>query len=118
MLTSIKVWSTELSQQIQTQGKKTGHTIFDASLSSTWKDLPGESFQIGYGDGSTCSGNVGQDTLNVGGLIVENQAIERAEQMSAQFQQSSGDGLLGLAWGSINSVTPNKVQTPVENMIS
>lgn len=38
--------------------------------------------------------------------------------MSAQFEQGAGDGLLGLAWGSINTVTPTPVATPVENMIS
>jgi len=38
--------------------------------------------------------------------------------MSDQFVQGTGDGLLGLAWGSINTVTPTPVQTPVENMIS
>lgn len=38
--------------------------------------------------------------------------------MSTQFVQGAGDGLLGLAWGSINTVTPTPVQTPVENMIT
>ena len=38
--------------------------------------------------------------------------------MSDQFIQGAGDGLLGLAWGSINTVTPKPVQTPVENMIT
>lgn len=38
--------------------------------------------------------------------------------MSAQFTQGTGDGLLGLAWGSINTVSPTPVQTPVENMIT
>lgn len=38
--------------------------------------------------------------------------------MSAQFVEGAGDGLLGLAWGSINTVTPKQVATPVENMIS
>ena len=38
--------------------------------------------------------------------------------MSTQFVQGTGDGLLGLAWGSINTVQPTRVQTPVENMIS
>jgi hypothetical protein len=38
--------------------------------------------------------------------------------MSSQFIQGAGDGLLGLAWGSINTVTPTPVQTPIENMIS
>ena len=38
--------------------------------------------------------------------------------MSDQFVQGNGDGLLGLAFGSINTVTPTPVQTPVENMIT
>jgi len=38
--------------------------------------------------------------------------------LSQQFQQGIGDGLLGLAFGSINTVRPAPVATPVENMIS
>jgi hypothetical protein len=37
--------------------------------------------------------------------------------MSQQFIESTGDGLLGLAWDSIITVTP-KVPTTVENMIT
>lgn len=50
--------------------------------------------------------------------MIQNQAIELAKTLSTQFKQDVGDGLLGLAWGTINTVTPNKVQTPVQNMIS
>jgi hypothetical protein len=56
--------------------------------------------------------------VNVGGLAIQNQAVEVANQISDQFVQSTGDGLLGLAWGSINTVQPTPVQTPVENMIT
>lgn len=38
--------------------------------------------------------------------------------MSTQFAEGAGDGLLGLAWDSINTVTPTPVATPVQNMIS
>jgi len=38
--------------------------------------------------------------------------------MSTQFVQGTGDGLLGLAWGAINTVKPKRVQTTVENMIT
>ncbi len=51
-------------------------------------------------------------------VTITGQAIELATTLSTQFLQGAGDGLLGLAWGSINTVTPNQVQTPVENMIS
>lgn len=50
--------------------------------------------------------------------MIKNQAIELAQTMSSQFTQSTGDGLLGLAFGSINTVKPSPVQTPMENLIS
>ncbi|KAL9137497.1 MAG: hypothetical protein Q9175_001297 [Cornicularia normoerica] len=109
------LWSTELPAAT-TSG--TNHTIFDPKQSSTFKDSSGSSWKISYGDNSSASGTVGTDVVNVGGLIIQNQAIELAQTLSTQFQQDSSDGLLGLAWGSINTVTPNPVQTPVENMIS
>ena len=111
-------WSTDLSERVQTDGKKAGHTVFDPSKSSTWKKTTGDSWKIQYGDGSGASGDVGTDTVCVGGLTIQNQAVETASQMSSQFQQGAGDGLMGLAWGSINTVQPTPVQTPVENMIS
>lgn len=40
-----------------------------------------------------------------------------AKDLSAQFQQGAGDGLLGLAWPNINTVKPTPVATPVKNMI-
>ncbi|TAQ83373.1 hypothetical protein B7494_g8310 [Chlorociboria aeruginascens] len=110
------VWSTELSKSIQSQGSS--HTIFDPTKSSTFKTSKGSSWKISYGDSSSASGTVGTDNVTIGGLTIKNQAVELAKTLSAQFEQSTGDGLLGLAWGSINTVTPTPVQTPVENMIS
>jgi hypothetical protein len=80
--------------------------------------MSGSSWKISYGDSSSASGTVGTDNVTIGGLTVENQAIELAKQMSDQFIQGTGDGLLGLAFGNINTVKPQQVQTPVENMIS
>lgn len=59
-------------------------------------------------------GTVGTDTVTVGGLAIQNQTIELAKTLSTQFTQDTGDGLLGLAFGSINTVTPGPAQTPVE----
>ncbi|KAL1966757.1 hypothetical protein VTN77DRAFT_3954 [Rasamsonia byssochlamydoides] len=108
------VWSTELPSHIQSQG--TGHTIFDPSKSSTFKKSPDETWQISYGDGSSASGDVGTDVLNLGGLVIKGQAIELAKNLSSSFVSGSGDGLLGLAFGSINTVKPNPVKTPMENL--
>lgn len=97
------------------KGKADGKHIFDPSQSTT---MAGSTWQISYGDGSSASGTVVTDTLKIGGIAINNQAIECANQLSSSFQSGAGDGLLGLAMGNINTVQPQRVQTPVENMIT
>ena len=80
--------------------------------------MTGSTWKIKYGDGSSASGTVGTDNVTIGGLTIQNQAIELAKKMSQQFVQGTGDGLLGLAWQPINTVKPQSVQTPVDNMIT
>jgi hypothetical protein len=95
---------------------------FSPEKSSTFKLQEGMTWKIQYGDGSSASGTVGTDVLTIGGLTIKNQAIEVANQTSAQFSQGSMDGLLGLAFSTINTVQlngqPAPQPTPVENMIS
>ena len=113
------VLSTELPTSVQTTKASDGttHAIFDPSKSSTWNNMSGSTWKISYGDGSSASGNVGTDNVELGGLTIKNQAVELASQASQSFYSGPGDGLLGLAWGNINTVQPQPVQTPVENMI-
>ncbi|KXL47577.1 MAG: hypothetical protein FE78DRAFT_536830 [Acidomyces sp. 'richmondensis'] len=111
------VFSTDMSASELQSAKSAGHTIFDPSKSSTWKNMSGSTWQIEYGDGSSASGVVGTDDVNLGGLIIKNQAVELAQQISSEFAQDKGDGLLGLAFPKLNTVQPTPVDTPVENMI-
>jgi hypothetical protein len=107
------VWSSELAN-IQNQG---GHTIYDPKKSSTAKHAAG-SWKISYGDGSSASGDVYTDTITVADIVVPGQAVEVAKNLSSSFLTDGGsDGLLGLAWPEINTVSPRSVATPVENMI-
>lgn len=110
------VWSTELSKSVT--AKATGHNIYNPAKSSTYQKTSGSTWKISYGDSSSASGDVGTDNVTIGGLTIKNQSIELAKTLSAQFAQGSGDGLLGLAWGNINTVSPKAVATPVENMIT
>lgn len=64
--------------------KSAGHTIFDPSKSSTWKNMSGSTWQIEYGDGSSASGVVGTDDVNLGGLIIKNQVRERLSLMELE----------------------------------
>ncbi|RMZ90645.1 hypothetical protein DV736_g2132, partial [Chaetothyriales sp. CBS 134916] len=112
------VWSTELSQATISKGKANGITAFDPSKSSTFQKSAGSTWQITYGDQSSASGDVGTDNVGIGDITVKAQAVELAKTLSSQFESSGGAGLLGLAFGNINTVKPTAVKTPVENMIA
>ena len=93
------VFSSEL-----TSTERTGHQIYDPSRSPTSQIKGGYSWRIRYGDGSSASGDVYTDTVQVGGTTVRDQAIELASTISAQFQRNmNDDGLLGLAFSTINT---------------
>lgn len=108
------VFSSELSSS-----ESAGHTVYDPSQSSTAQELQGYTWNITYGDGSSSSGNVYTDTVTVGGVSVTNQAVELAEQVSSQFiQDTANDGLLGLAFSSINTVSPQQQTTFFDTAIN
>lgn len=65
--------------------------------------LSGDTWSIRYADDSSASGNVYSDSVNVGGTMVKNQAVESATNASASFINGAGDGLLGLAFDVLNT---------------
>jgi len=100
----------------QPKSQTTGHVIYTPSKTS--KLLSGETWSISYGDGSSASGNVYTDTVSVGASTVTGQAVELAKTVSGSFVSDPGDGLLGLAFDSINTVTPNQQKTFFFNAIA
>ncbi|GJJ14110.1 hypothetical protein Clacol_008367 [Clathrus columnatus] len=106
------VWSSEL--RIDTQR----HNIYIPEESATARELVGATWRISYGDGSSASGNVYTDNVTIGNIRIPNQAVELAEDLSQSFIDDVGsDGLLGLAWPSLNTVRPYPVRTPIQNML-
>ncbi|CEG63571.1 Putative Rhizopuspepsin-like protein [Rhizopus microsporus] len=91
------------------------HTKYDPNKSSTYK-ADGRPWSISYGDGSTASGVLAKDSVNLGGLVIKDQTIGLAKRESSAFAEDVIDGLLGLAFNSITTV--RGVKTPVDNLIS
>ncbi|RHZ68061.1 hypothetical protein CDV55_106287 [Aspergillus turcosus] len=99
------VFSSELPSS-----ESSGHAIYKPS--STAQKMSGYSWKISYGDGSSASGDVYKDTVTVGGVTAKSQAVEAASSVSSQFvQDTENDGLLGLAFSSINTVSPRPQTT-------
>ncbi|RWA04208.1 hypothetical protein EKO27_g10895 [Xylaria grammica] len=93
-----------------------GQTVYNIQQSSTAKQLTGEQWDISYGDGSSSGGNVYLDTVSIGGITVENQAVESATNVSLAFtQRPDTDGLVGLAFSTLNTVKPNQQSTFFDN---
>lgn len=95
-----------------------GQKIYNIGGSSTAEKLSGATWSITYGDGSSSSGDVWLDTVSVGGVTVQSQAIESALEISSSFtNDSASSGLLGLAFNNINTVKPTKQKTFFSNAL-
>ena len=96
--------------------QRNGQAIYTPSRSNSAKKISGASWDISYGDGSSSQGDVYQDTVTIGGLTVSSQAVEAAKKVSSTFTQDSvTDGLVGLAFSSINTVSPTQQKTFFDN---
>ncbi|GJJ06639.1 hypothetical protein Clacol_000833 [Clathrus columnatus] len=106
------------SSDLWVKGSRNDANLYDPTKSETAKSVDGATWSIHYGDGSTASGDVHTDVIQIGSISVKDQAIEVAQQFSDEFKQGKTDGLLGLAWPPGNTVKPKRVETPVANMIA
>ncbi|KAI0916959.1 hypothetical protein AcW2_007216 [Taiwanofungus camphoratus] len=76
---------------------------YNPSSSSTSQEQSG-TFQISYGDGSSASGPIYQDTVSVAGAAVKGQTFSAVTKESEQFRQNSIDGIMGMAFADISSL--------------
>lgn len=93
-----------------------GRHLYDRTKSRSFNLTKDATWRITYNDESSAGGIVGTDIVNLGGLKLKPQTIQLANTVSANFQQIPGDGLLGLAYGFINHVSPMPVATPPETL--
>lgn len=96
----------------QPSSQRSGHTVYNPSTSTSAKQLSGYTWNIQYADGSGAKGNVFSDKVVIGPVTATSQAVEAATSVSSTFQQDTqNDGLVGLAFSSINTVSPKKQTT-------
>lgn len=96
---------------LQPSSQQSGHSVYNPN-DSTSKILSGSTWDIQYGDGSSASGNVYADKVVVGPVTATSQAVEAATSVSSSFlQDTDNDGLLGLAFSSINTIEPTAQTT-------
>lgn len=97
----------------------TGHNTYKPAKSTTATLKSGYKWSISYGDGSSSSGLVYTDVVTVGTLSVAAQAVEIATTVSDEFTSDTYiDGLLGLGFSNINTVTPTAQSTWFDNIKS
>jgi hypothetical protein len=96
-----------------------GHNVYDPSKSTTFENALAQStFNVSYGDGSGASGPVGVDTVDIGGSTVTQQAIGLPDVVSQSFiVDGQSDGLVGLAFSQLNTITPQKQKTFFDNVL-
>ncbi|KAL2166527.1 hypothetical protein VTG60DRAFT_2540 [Thermothelomyces hinnuleus] len=89
-----------------------GQDIYAPDKSTTAELLEGHTWSIRYGDGSASRGNVYTDNVTVGGLTVGRQAVQCVPQVSSSFTvECEIDGLAGLGFSSLNTVSPKSQLT-------
>jgi len=96
--------------------ERSGHSIYTVTSS---KKITGDTWDISYGDGSGARGVVYADKVVIGGVTATSQAVEAATSISSQFvSDTDNDGLVGFAFSSINTVSPQPVLTWFDNVKS
>lgn len=92
--------------------ERSGHNIY--TVNSAHK-ISGRTWDISYGDGSGAQGTVYSETVTIGGVSVTSQAVEAATSISSEFVSDESDGLVGLAFPSINTCSPTLCPTFFQN---
>jgi Eukaryotic aspartyl protease len=89
--------------------------IYDPANSTTAVATEG-TFNISYGDGTIAEGIVFLDTLDMGGLIIEGQAVGAGVIVRENVAEPQADGILGLS-PSVNTILPSGVPTLLDNLM-
>ncbi|KAI4189755.1 MAG: hypothetical protein L6R41_001238 [Letrouitia leprolyta] len=107
---SSDTWLIKTGFQCVTQGRRPISLPEDAcdfgpayNTTPTFKQIPGENFNISYADGELLTGIVGTEDVTLGGITVHGQKVGLVNH-AAWNGDNSSSGLIGLAFPGITSV--------------
>lgn len=103
---------------LQDAAQQHGHSVFDPKSSSHWRVMTNYTWDVEYGDDSYAYGIVGTDRVTIGGVVVDKQVIELAQNTSSEFNSGKGSGVLGMGPSIGNSVEPTEQNTFFDNVKS
>ncbi|KAJ5165952.1 aspergillopepsin A-like aspartic endopeptidase [Penicillium capsulatum] len=93
-----------------------GRTVYDPQKSRTYKATKG-TFAISYGDSSSASGGLAQDTVSIGGATVQNQVFGIPTKVANTFiEDTHSNGLVGLGFSKMNTFKPGPHKTFFDNI--
>jgi len=101
---------------VETTDAPSGLPLYDPLTSSTAVHTDA-TFNISYVDGSDSYGDVYLDTINLGGIVIKDQAVESPLYVGGNFLETGSDGILGLSPGP-NTIVPAGLPTTLENMVN
>ncbi|CEL09708.1 hypothetical protein ASPCAL12841 [Aspergillus calidoustus] len=94
------------------------HKVYDPKSSTSSKLLPGATWDITYADGSGSGSVVYKDHVAIGTSLSIDQAVEVALYVSPEFATNPfSSGLLGLAFSTLNTVSPVPQLSYFENVL-
>lgn len=103
------VFSDLIDQKLPTE-----HVIYEPDKSTSAVETHGR-WNISYVDGTSASGVAYNDTVDIAGIIIPQQAVEAAVQLSKNMLTFEADGVLGLSLAP-NTIVPGYAPTAVENL--
>lgn len=93
------------------------HNLYDPSNSNSSVPLVGETWSDAFQNVTEIGGVVFNETVNIGGITLENQAVQAASNAIPALIKGSRDGLVGLSLGN-SSITPGHFPSVIENLIA
>ena len=93
------------------------HNLYDPSNSNSSVPLVGETWSDAFQNVTEIGGVVFNETVNIGGITLKNQAVQAASNAIPALIKGSRDGLVGLSLGN-SSITPGHFPSVIENLIA